>query len=109
MLRRDPRPEAVVISFLGMKPLQLYLPSLRPFGSAAAVREVATIDSWRFGFRRPPTPPAPAPALTEVERVNGSTYTLIRYRAPKPVLLAPAALLPIGLDDKGDTHLLVNP
>ena len=109
MLGRDPRPQAVVVSFSGLKPMRYYLPALRPLTRAVAVREVATIDSWRFGFRRPPTPPAPAPALTEVERVNGPTYTLIRYRAPKPVLLAPAALLPIGLDDKGDTHLLVNP
>jgi mannosyltransferase len=109
MLRSDPRPQAVVISFSGLKPIQLYMPELRPFGGFEHVREVATIDSWRFGFKRPRTPGPPAPGLTQAERVDGPTYTVIRYSAPRPVGVSAAALVPIGLDDKGDTHLLLNP
>jgi mannosyltransferase len=110
MLRHDPRPQAVVVSFSGMEPLKLYVPSLRPFGTAAAVREVATIDAWRFGFRRAPSPPPPAAGLTAVKRVDGPTYTIVRYAAPRPVRVTAAALLPAGLaDDKSETRLLLNP
>jgi hypothetical protein len=54
-IRHDPRPQAVIVRLIGLKPLELYAPSLRTLRNGAAVREVATVDSWRFGFERPPT------------------------------------------------------
>jgi mannosyltransferase len=109
-LEGDPRPQAVVITVLGMKPLRLYVPSLRPVATGVRVREVATIDAWRFGFKRPATPRSPAPGLTAVTRVEGPTYTLVRYAAPRPVPVTREALLAVRLgDERDDANVLLNP
>ena len=83
----------------GRIPLQVYMPGLRTLTAPVAVREldVAVVprNVQGGGIGRPPRlrGPQPAPAgFTLTGVVYGSTYTVLRYRAPSPVTISPSSL-----------------
>ncbi len=56
---------------------------------------------------RPPNPPAPVPGFRLLDRVEGSTFTLVRYRAPRPLPVSAAELAERSLTgDRGVVWLL---
>lgn len=96
--------------------LPLYLPGTRPVrpGERLVVGEVAAIglppSFRRIGVRseppRPATPPAPA-GFTAASRAEGPTSTIVRYRAPRPRQVTPAALSAVRLTAGEYAALLV--
>lgn len=90
----------VVTPDFAKKPLRLYAAGTLPLMPAAGafVREIVVI-----GNDRPPAfaPPAPAPAgFTEAGRTRTPSYLLIRYTAPAPRPVTPAALAATRLGPK---------
>ncbi|MDQ3608743.1 MAG: hypothetical protein M3459_07570, partial [Actinomycetota bacterium] len=73
-----------------------YLPGLEPMpAGGTTVREVAVLGLPDDESNRPPdaaTIAAPGPAFTEVGRTQTASFTLVRFRAPGPQPVAPAAL-----------------
>ena len=81
----------------GLIPLQAYLPRLAALATPAAVTEVDVVaipaQQTGAGIGTPPRPAAPLalPAGFRLARaVDGSTFTVLRYRAPAPVAVTPA-------------------
>jgi mannosyltransferase len=98
-------PRAFVISPIhGSIPLALYVPRLRPLPPAGAVvSEIAAVaiakheaGQTRHAPAIPPIPPPPG--FTEVARRSGSTYSLVVYRAPQPLPVAPPELAGTSLE-----------
>jgi hypothetical protein len=92
-------PRAVVVpAVAGEVAFGLYLHGLSrmpPAGSAVAEVDLVTPRSSKLGGNksaRPAVPPALPPPFRLVERRYAQTYTLVRYRAPRPVAVTPAAL-----------------
>lgn len=94
---REPR-ALVVPPFLSPIVLDVYLDGLRPLppgGMEVAEVDVLSPRNSRVGGRdaaRPAAPRAPTPAFRLVERRYAEDYTLIRWRAPEPVLVTQAAV-----------------
>ena len=55
---------------------------------------------------RPPMPPPPSPGFALVESELERSYTLFRYRAPKPTFVRPALLAPTRLNPSYSVLLL---
>jgi hypothetical protein len=92
-------PRAVVLPFVaGVTATELYQSDLAPMpAQGARVAEVVltTPRSARLAGRhvaRPDPPPALPPPFRLVERRYAYTFSLVRYRAPRPVLVRPAEL-----------------
>ena len=92
----------------GAIPLQVYLPGLRPLTTPVAVRELDVIvvpsNVRGGGIGRPPRvagaqPVAPGFSLTGA--VYGSTYTVLRYTAPSPVVVSPSLAAATWLGRRG--------
>ena len=103
-------PRALVVTPLdGALPLELYLGATRRLdpGSDVLVSEIDLIGGARRPLGsiagpttpRPPTPPAPDPAFTAVERQEAEHFTLIRYRSAEPRPVSVARLRALALDD----------
>jgi hypothetical protein len=98
---REPR-VLVVPPFLSPIMLNVYLDGLRPLppgGAAVAEVDVLTPRNSRSGGARagrPDVPRAPGPAFRLVERRYAEDHTLIRWRAPAPVLVTPASVAQAG-------------
>lgn len=110
-------PRAVVVSpGSGRIPVAHYLD--RSALMAPAGEPVREIDLLALAERapgeapRPPRPaevPPPAPGFTLVERRQGPTFTVLRFRAQAPVRVTPGALAPHALDARGPVVLLQRP
>jgi hypothetical protein len=95
-------PRAIVVNpGSGMIPLQAYLPRLRALSGSAAVRELDVISippqTTGAGMAVPARllGPLPVPAGFRLRRaVYTRTYSALRYVAPQPVAVTPAALAP---------------
>lgn len=101
-------PRAVVVTpEFQKKPLRLYAGSLPPLPPAgAAVREVVVVENDRPA---PSTlPPAP-PGFTEAGRVRTPSYSLVRFRAPAPVLVTPMSLAGAHVVPKPPAILIQTP
>jgi uncharacterized membrane protein len=72
-------------------PLLVYLPGRRRSTEPVLARDVVYVAPWRFGERRPATPPPPAPAFQLAARDELPTATLVRFRAPAPTRLDAAS------------------
>lgn len=99
----------------GSAPLEYYRSGVLPLGRPAPVREidlVASIPRRRFvgaDEQRPPTPPTPVAGFTPTARVDGGDHTLIRYTAPNPVPVSPAALLAARIGPPGTPSVYIEP
>ncbi|HEY2318428.1 MAG TPA: glycosyltransferase family 39 protein [Solirubrobacteraceae bacterium] len=101
-------PRAIVVTpASGVIPLQAYLPGIQELSGATAVRELDVIaippQSTGAGMAVPPRPPGPLPVPPgfRLQRaVYARTYSALRYVAPKPVAVTPAAL---AADHLGNT------
>ena len=92
-----PADRAVVVTpASGVVPLAYYRPALRPMpAGGTAVREVVVVGLPDDDSDGPPDPAAvasPGPAFTEVGRTQTDAFTLVRFRAPSPQPVEPAAL-----------------
>jgi hypothetical protein len=92
-------PRAVVVaSVAGEVAMQQYLPGLSrmpPGGASVAEVALVTPRSSRLSgpaVARPRVPPVLPRPFALVERRYEQTYTLVRYRAPRPVLVKPDVL-----------------
>jgi mannosyltransferase len=103
----------VVPAVAGVVAMPLYLPGLAPMPAAGA--RVAEVDlvtprASRLGgpaLARPRVPPTlPAP-FRLTERRYAETYTLLRYRAPAPAPVLPAALARAATGVVGGPSVLV--
>ena len=98
---RDPR-ALVVPPFLSPLILDVYLDGLRPLpprGAEVVEVDVLTPRNSRVGgarAARPERPLPPGPSFRLVERRYAEDHTLIRWRAPRPVLVTPAAAARAG-------------
>ena len=109
-------PRAVVAPRLGPESLRPYMPRLRLLrGGSAAIVEVAVValPIRAVDEHRPVAPPAPVdrPQLrgfTIVETRRAATYSLVRYRAPRPVPTPRANLAGVALDYRA-AKVLVEP
>jgi 4-amino-4-deoxy-L-arabinose transferase-like glycosyltransferase len=96
-LRNGPRALAVPV-VAGDVAMPRYLPGLAPMpagGARVAEVDFVTPRSSKLGgaaIARPRVPPVLPPPFRLVERRYAETYTLLRYRAPSPVLVTPAGL-----------------
>src|SRR4051794_39622457 len=109
---RGPR-AVVVLAVDGVTTTERYQSHLAPMPAAGArvVEVVITAPrSSKLGGRdvgRPDPPPAlPAP-FRLVERRYAHTFSLVRYRAPRPVLVRPAVLVRAALQIVGAPTVLV--
>lgn len=100
-------PRAVVTSGGALASLDPYLPGLRelPPEPTPVVEVVAFVLPLRetddYQPIEPPRPPTPMlPSFQPVERVDAETFTLIRYRAPEPVIIIPESVLGTRLDPR---------
>jgi 4-amino-4-deoxy-L-arabinose transferase-like glycosyltransferase len=96
-----PADRAVVVTPLsGVVPLEYYRPALERMPAAGTtVREVVLLGLPDVESDTPPdaaTIASPGPAFIEVGRTQTDSFTLVRFRAPSPQPVAPAALA--GLD-----------
>ena len=96
-----PTDRAVVVTPVsGVVPLEYYRPALEPMpAGGSAVREVVVVGLPDADSGTPPdaaTIVPPGPAFTEVGRTQTAGFTLVRFRAPSPQPVVPAALA--GLD-----------
>jgi 4-amino-4-deoxy-L-arabinose transferase-like glycosyltransferase len=88
---REPRALIVTPSIGGAAPLEVYLPSSREMGETQAVSEIDLLSlatrepGGPLETPRPPNPPPPARGFESVARVEGSTFTLVRYQADRPM------------------------
>ena len=96
-------PRAVVVpAVAGEVAFGRYLHGLvrMPFsGEAVAEIDLVTPRSSRLGGRavaRPAVPPVLPPPFRLAQRRYAQTYTLVRYRAPRAVTVAPSALAPLA-------------
>jgi mannosyltransferase len=88
-----PQDRAIVLSpFAAQKVLPIYLPGVDFLPPGIPVQEIVVLGQYREGARRPPTPPAPALGFGLVERREAPTYTLLRYRAERPIPVPEYAL-----------------
>jgi hypothetical protein len=105
----DPvKPRAVVVTpSSAPPPFAVYAPQLEQMPDAgAAVRQVDIValpSRGRTQSRRDPPPrpeghPPPAPGFELVEARFEETFTLLRFAAPEPVALTPAALAAARID-----------
>lgn len=92
----------------GAIPLRAYMPGLRALTAPAAVRELDVAVVPRNvrggGVGSPPllTGRQPAPAgFTLTNATYGSTYTVLRYTAPSPVVIAPSVAAAPWLGQSG--------
>ena len=85
-----------------VKPLAVYMPALRGMPTTERVREVDLIVFSRPGWGRdaPPQPPPGGP-FRVVERRKLQWMTLVRFRAPRPSEITPAALTTRGENRSG--------
>jgi mannosyltransferase len=88
----------VVSPFNGEVPLRAYRPGMAPAVLPQRMREVllagAAVKATSGARAVPPRPEPPAlPGFTLVGRELASTYTLYRYRAPRPVKVRPEAIV----------------
>lgn len=97
--RLGPGPMAIIVTpFWDEKPLRLYageLPPLPP-GGITTDEVVALAESKPPRFAEPPPPPG----FHLAERTRTPTYELLRYLAPRPLLVNPANLTPSRLGSK---------
>ena len=83
-------------------PLQAYQPDLRLLGAPVAVRELdivgVAVPVGSTGLGSVPEPPASAPipaGLRPAGSVHTRTYTVLRYRASRPVIVSAPELTPL--------------
>ena len=92
------QPRAIVVDpGSGLIPLQNYLPALRPLTGRARVSELDVIvipgQVTGRGIGSPPRPSGPLPVPSGFRLVGANfadTYTVLRYRSMRPMLVGPA-------------------
>jgi mannosyltransferase len=107
---------AVVVTPLrGARVLPIYLRGARILAGRVAVAEIDVVGLpppyRRVGVTpRPPRPasPAPPPGFALAQRREARTFTLLRYRAPRPTEVGPAAMARLAFDP-APPSLLVQP
>lgn len=90
-----PADRAVVVTpASGVVPMAYYRPGLEPMPpGGTSVREVVVVGLPDADSDKPPdaaTVAPPGPAFTEVERTQTESFSLVRFRAPRPQPVAPA-------------------
>jgi hypothetical protein len=103
----------VVSPFNGEVPLRAYRAALAPTFLPKRMREVmlagATVETISGARPAPPRPNPPALlGFTLAERDLAKTYTLYRYRAPRPVTVRPEAIVAAQLTNPSSV-LIVPP
>ena len=98
--------------FTNTGPFRAYYRRGEVMDSPLATREIAVVALaavGRFTSGTPAPPrspiPAPPPGFRLVERREADTYTLLRYRAPRPVVVTPETA--DGLAFKAEAHAVV--
>ncbi len=105
-LRAYGEPVTIVATADADRPLRWYVPATHALAFPAVSDDVVLLASWRIGKPRPLTPPPPDPGLTLAERIDAPTYTLLRYRAARPVPIDPVGLRARTLDPTHPPTLL---
>jgi hypothetical protein len=86
---------ALVTAYHGSEPLEVYLPGARPVPpQGIPAREILVVAPLRrrdvHAPARVPTPPRPPPGFALAGRRDARSHTLMRFRAPRPVLVGQA-------------------
>ncbi len=110
-------PRAIVVApGSGLLPLELYQAGLRPLTRPAAVREIDTVGlpTPATGSGLGPSPrPGPRflvpPTFHLAAATYDSAYTVLRFRAPRPVTVTSMLLAPTHLGARGFATLLQVP
>jgi 4-amino-4-deoxy-L-arabinose transferase-like glycosyltransferase len=111
-------PRAIVLTpSLGHWPFDVYRPLARairtPSVSVAEIDLIGLAPPVRSAGRSPrpprPRPPAPPPGFDLVESRHARYFTLIRFRAPRPVTVTARSLAAMKLDSQGAALRLERP
>lgn len=107
--RTLPAASVVVATLDADRPLRWYAPGVRPATAVVATRDVVLLASWRIGKPRPATPAPPGGGFVLAGRTDGPTTTVVRFRAPAPAPVDPAALAALTLDASDPPVVLRTP